>query len=100
MTLDDYSQHVEAYGLEDYRRWAFESAALDLALRQNDLSLGAAVGRDYRPVRFVVSTRGDPFAWLRHHPGLELKLDPADKWDRPFMERLAATNRVRVLDFK
>jgi hypothetical protein len=84
----------------DYRRWAFESAALDLALRQNDLSLGAAVGRDYRPVRFVVSTRGDAFAWLQHSPELELKLDPENEWDRPFMERLAATGRVRVLDFK
>ncbi len=84
----------------DYRRWAFESAALDLALRQSDLSLGAAVERDYRPVRFVVSTRGDAFAWLEHNPGLELKLDPENDWDRPFMERLAATGRVRVLDFK
>jgi hypothetical protein len=84
----------------DYRRWAFESAALDLALRQNDLSLGAAVGRDYHPVRFVVSTRGDAFAWLEHIPDLELKLDPENDWDRPFMERLAATGRVRVLDFK
>jgi hypothetical protein len=84
----------------DYRRWAFESAALDLALRQNDLSLGAALGREGRPVRFVVSTRGDAFAWLRHNPGLELKLDPENDWDRPLMERLAATGRVRVLDFK
>jgi hypothetical protein len=84
----------------DYRRWAFESAALDLALRQNDLSLGAAVKRDYHPVRFVVSTRGDAFGWLEHIPGLELKLDPENDWDRPLMERLAATGRVRVLDFK
>jgi len=84
----------------DYRRWAFESAALDLALRQNDLSLGAAVKRDYHPVRFVVSTRGDAFGWLEHIPGLELKLDPENDWERPFMERLAATGRVRVLDFK
>jgi len=84
----------------DYRRWAFESAALDLALRQDDLSLGAAVERDYHPVRFVVSTRGDAFAWLEHIPGLELKLDPENDWDRAFMERLAATDRVRVLDFK
>jgi hypothetical protein len=84
----------------DYRRWAFESAALDLVLRQNDLSLGAAVKRDYQPVRFVVSTRGDAFGWLEHIPGLELKLDPENDWDRPFMERLAATGRVRVLDFK
>jgi hypothetical protein len=84
----------------DYRRWAFESAVLDLALRQNDLSLGAALEHDYHPVRFVVSTRGDAFAWLEHIPELELKLDPENDWDRPFMVRLAATGRVRVLDFK
>jgi hypothetical protein len=40
-----------------YRRWAFESAALDLALRQNGLSLQDAVGRVAKPVTFVVSTR-------------------------------------------
>jgi hypothetical protein len=84
----------------DYRRWALESAALDLALRQAGLSLGAAVEREYRPVRFVVSTRQDAFAFLEHDPELELKLDPENDWDRPFMERLAATGRVRVLDFK
>ena len=84
----------------DYRRWAFESAALDLALQQNGLSVGAALEREYNPVRFVVSTREDAFAWLRHNPALELKLDPENDWDRPFMERLAGTDRVRVLDFK
>jgi hypothetical protein len=109
-TLGELSAHLDGLRLfeaepkmkaaADYRRWAFESAALDLALRQNDLSLGAAVEREYRPVRFVVSTRGDAFAWLEHNPGLELKLDPENEWDRPFMERLAVTGRVRVLDFK
>jgi len=98
LRLFEVEPKMEAWA--DYRRWAFESAALDLALRQNDVSLGAAVGRDYRPVRFVVSTRGDAFAWLQHNPELELKLDPENDWDRPFMERLAATGRVRVLDFK
>jgi hypothetical protein len=95
-----FEAHPAMPAWADYRRWAFESAALDLALRQNDLSLGAAVKRDYHPVRFVVSTRGDAFGWLEHIPGLELKLDPENDWDRPFMERLAATGRVRVLDFK
>ena len=84
----------------DYRRWALESAALDLALRQANMSLAEALGREYRPVRFVVSTRGDAFAWLEAAPGLELKLDPENEWERPFMERLAATGRVRVLDLK
>jgi L-alanine-DL-glutamate epimerase-like enolase superfamily enzyme len=84
----------------EYRRWAFESAALDLALRQAGSSLGEAVAREYRPVRFVFSTRGDAFAWLAAVPELELKLDPEPEWDRAFMERLAATGRVRVLDLK
>ena len=84
----------------DYRRWAFESAALDLALRQRGESLGGVLGRAYEPVRFVVSTREDAFAWLEHDPEIELKLDPEPGWEREFMERLAATGRVRVLDFK
>src|SRR5438132_5881051 len=37
----------------DYRRWAVESAALDLALRQADTSLGQVLKRQVRPVRFV-----------------------------------------------
>ena len=66
-----------------YRRWAFESAALDLALRQNGLSLQDAVGRSARPVNFVASVRiGEPpslaglHAWLAQNPGLRFKLDP------------------------
>src|SRR5207237_1057236 len=44
-----------------YRRWAFESAALDLALRQAGVSLAEALGREPQPVRFVVSLRlGEP----------------------------------------
>jgi hypothetical protein len=84
----------------EYRRWALESAALDLALRQAARSLGDALGRPYRPVRFVASTRGDAFAWLDAVPGLELKLDPEPGWERAAIERLAGTGRVRVLDLK
>jgi hypothetical protein len=102
-TLDDlplFSGEPRMEASRDYRRWALEAAALDLALRQNGLTLGAALDREYQPVRFVVSTRGDAFAWLEHAPQLELKLDPENDWERPFMERLAATGRVRVLDLK
>jgi hypothetical protein len=84
----------------DYRRWAFESAALDLALHQAGRTLGDALGLPYRPVRFVVSTRLDAFAWLDVAPDLELKLDPEAGWTVELMERLAATGRVRVLDLK
>ena len=44
-----------------YRRWGFESAALDLALRQADTSLHELLGRTPEPVTFVVSSRmGEP----------------------------------------
>lgn len=66
-----------------YRRWAFESAALGLGLRQAGLSLAQALGRTPRPVRFVASVRlGEPpsvepiLARLRSDPTLEFKLDP------------------------
>ena len=33
-SLDDLSRQLDELELPDFRRWAFESAALDLALRQ------------------------------------------------------------------
>jgi len=84
----------------DYRRWAFESAALDLALRQSGSSLADALGRQPRPVRFVASTRSTIDGWLAADPTLEFKLDPDGSWDDELMRRLAATGRVRVLDLK
>ena len=108
-TLTELSAHLDGLELfdpplghhayRDYRRWAFESAALDLALRQAGLSLGAAVGRAYRPVRFVASTRAVD-GWLAVAPELEFKLDPTSEWTREYMESLAATGRVRVVDLK
>ena len=109
-TLDGFSRALDDVELSsspllrtsshDYRRWAYESAALDLALRQAGLSLGEALGREYRPVRFVVSTRLDPRDWLAVDPELEFKLDPVVEWARPHMEELAATGSVRCLDLK
>jgi hypothetical protein len=99
-TLDELSRLLDPLRLPDYRRWAFESAALDLALRQAGLSLGEAVGRAYRPVRFVVSTRADIRAWLERQPSLEFKVDPMSEWTREQMEELASTGRVRVADLK
>jgi hypothetical protein len=84
----------------DYRRWAFESAALDLALRQAGSSLADVAGRPYAPVRFVASTRREIEPYRDLNPALEFKLDVDADWDRSLMERLAATDRVRVLDLK
>jgi hypothetical protein len=84
----------------DYRRWAFESAALDLALRQAGRSFADALGREARPVCFVASTRAEIDGWIASDPTLEFKLDPDPSWDEELMRRLAATGRVRVLDLK
>ena len=64
---------------------------LDLALRQADAPLGDVVGREYRPVRFVVSTRGDVRLWREHYPDLEFKIDPEVDWTREHMDELAST---------
>jgi len=95
-----FSRAPQLPASHDYRRWAFESAGLDLALRQHGVSLGAALGRPYRPVRFVVSTRLDVRPWLALYPGLEFKLDPTPEWDPVLTAAIAAGGRVRVVDFK
>src|ERR687891_111759 len=71
-TFDSFSEHLGTLDLfpagapgwevfRNYRRWGYESAALDLALRQAGRSLADALRRELRPVVFVVSSRmGDP----------------------------------------
>jgi L-alanine-DL-glutamate epimerase-like enolase superfamily enzyme len=90
-----------------YRTWAYESAALDLALRQAGRSLAEVLGRETRPVRFVVSLRlGEPpsLARLRrrleHYPALRFKLDPTSSWDERLIAELVATGAVDSVDFK
>ncbi len=96
----------------NYRRWAYESAALDLALRQNGVSLHEALGRDPKPLRFVCSTRLS--GWdddekstteairkrLEKYPGLEFKLDPENDWDADLIAEIAEIATVRVMDLK
>lgn len=95
----------------DYRRWAFESAALDLALRQAGTNLAAALGREPRPVNFVNSMRLagmegerssiEPLrARLAVYPTLRFKLDPVNDWDDELIAALAETGAVDSLDLK
>jgi hypothetical protein len=111
-TVESISAHLDGLDLfpaaapdqaayRDYRRWAFESAALDLALRQAARSLGQALGREHRPVRFVSSTRAtslDP--WLELYPDLHFKLDPTPDWTDEFVAALAAKGCVDTVDLK
>ncbi len=116
--LNEFSDHISELDLffgedpaqsifRNYRQWAFESAALDLALKQADTTLAEQLNRKYQPVRFVVSTRLDEpptgkriLDWLDRNPSLEFKLDPTSAWDDDTISRLADTNAVRVLDLK
>ena len=96
----------------EYRRWAFESAALDLALRQAGTNLAEAVGREPRPVNFVNSMRLAGFeeserssiepllARLAAYPTLRFKLDPFNDWDDELIAALVATGAVDSLDLK
>ncbi|MFB6269306.1 MAG: hypothetical protein ABEH83_05140 [Halobacterium sp.] len=90
----------------DYRRWGFESAAFDLALRQRDATLADVLDRRSDPVRFVVSSRlpeGDTSrveTLLARYPDAELKLDPTSDWPAETFDYLADAGAVRVLDLK
>jgi L-alanine-DL-glutamate epimerase-like enolase superfamily enzyme len=116
-TLASFSDHLGGLDLfpappsaevyRHYRRWAFESAALDLALRQAGLSLHAALGREPRPVTFVASVRlPDPptlapvEARLALHPDLRFKLDPTASWERTLIGELARRGVVATADLK
>jgi len=116
-TLHRFSEHLAKLPLfdsepaqhayHDYRRWSFESAALDLALRQVGQSLGEALGRAPRPVSFVVSSglNSPPsterfHAWLALYPGLRFKLDANPEWTDELVQELAETAAVDSIDFK
>jgi hypothetical protein len=117
-TFDSFAQHLAELDLfpagppdrevyRNYRLWGFESAALDLALRQNGISLADAVGRELEPVTFVVSTRmGDPptigpvSSRLAHYPNLRFKLDATPDWSDELIDGLIETGAVDSVDFK
>jgi L-alanine-DL-glutamate epimerase-like enolase superfamily enzyme len=95
-----------------YRRWAFESAALDLALRQGGQPLHEVLGREPRPVRFVVSMRLAPLGGeqasslapllrkLERYPDTRFKLDPTNDWTDELIAELVELEVVDSLDLK
>ncbi|HEX4564243.1 MAG TPA: hypothetical protein VH115_07270 [Solirubrobacteraceae bacterium] len=116
-TLESFSAHLATLELfpqaparevsARYRTWAYESAALDLALRQARMPLHAALSRDPEAVRFVVSLRlGEPPTLapisrrLASYPGLRFKLDPTSSWDEELIAELRETGAIDSVDFK
>jgi hypothetical protein len=111
--LDLFPAPPEREPSRHYRRWAYESAALDLALRQNEIALWEAVERDPSPLNFVCSTRLSTFGddesrsttepvrrRLAKYPTLRFKLDPENDWDDELISELVEIAQVDVLDLK
>jgi L-alanine-DL-glutamate epimerase-like enolase superfamily enzyme len=116
-TLGSFCEHVERLDLwpappereasRHYRIWAYESAALDLALRQAGVSLHGRLAITPRPVHFVVSLRlGEPPTMaplrsrLERYPALQFKLDPTNDWTPELAAEVAALGAVESLDLK
>ena len=121
-TLDSFSKRLEELDLFpapasnpasiNYRRWAFESAALDLGLRQAGTTLFELLGMEMDPVHFVCSMRLAPLGSdepsrfellterLAVYPNLRFKLDPTNDWNDELIGEIAATGAVDSLDLK
>jgi hypothetical protein len=90
-----------------FRRWAFESAALDLALRQAGRPLHDVLGLEARPLRFVNSLglgeepSIEPVRRrLARSPGVRFKIDAEATWPAALVDEVAATGAVDTVDFK
>ena len=116
-TFEEFSRRLDEIELfpdppaepkeRNYRRWAFESAALDLALRQAGKSLFYVLDLTPRPVSFVVSTGlGEPAGTrrleqiLQLYPGTEFKVDLSETWTEVLVRALVSTGAIRVVDLK
>src|SRR6185437_321141 len=101
-TLAGFSEHLATLELWPdppewdaalrYRRWAFESAALDLALRQAGRPLHDRLGLEppIEPLR----------RRLERSPGVRFKLDAEATWPAALVDEVAATGAVDTIDFK
>ncbi|HEY5977967.1 MAG TPA: hypothetical protein VIT85_08935 [Solirubrobacterales bacterium] len=109
--LDTFPAEPQRDVSRRYRRWAFEAAALDLALRQSGTGIAEALGREASPVSFVCSMRlspgeGEPSSIetlrrkLDPYPTLRFKLDPTNDWDDELIAALVETDAVDSLDLK
>lgn len=106
-TLDLFPAPPQSEVYRRYRNWAFESAALDLALNQAGEPLHAVIGLAPSPLRFVASLRlADPPTLdpverrLARHGDLQFKLDPTPSWNAELIAQLAALDAVAIVDLK
>ncbi len=106
-TLSLWPQPPEWAAAQHYRNWAFESAALDLALRQAGRSLHDVLGLEPQAVRFVNSLglgKEPSITPLRRRlaraPGVRFKLDAETTWAPALVDEVAATGAIDTIDFK
>ncbi|MCW2972300.1 MAG: hypothetical protein JWN72_573 [Thermoleophilia bacterium] len=92
-----------------FHRWAVESAALDLALRQAGTDLATLAGVGWAPVEVALSMGiGDPAStatlegWLARDAGVTFKLDTNDEWTPDVVAALAQlpSSSITTVDFK
>ena len=116
-TIDTFSRHLgaqplfaegpERHEFVDCRRWGFESAALDLALRRAADDVPERSPRLPQPVTFVASGGlGDPpstgrlRAFLALYPTLRFKLDARPDWTDAIFAELQELGCVDSIDLK
>ena len=106
-TLELWPEPPEYDGALRFRQWAFESGALDLALRQAGRSLHDVLGLEPQPLRFVNSLglgkepSIEPVRRrLARSPGVRFKLDAEATWPAALVDEVAATGAVDTIDFK
>jgi hypothetical protein len=87
-SVDLFERAPEYEVVQNYRRWAFEAAALDLVLRQAGARFNETVGRAAEPIDFLVSP---PPGFSEFPADVRLKIDAVDL--RPGLP-------VDVVDFK
>src|SRR4051794_19400801 len=105
--LDLWPEPPEWDAARNWRHWAFESAALDLALRQAGRALHEVLDLEPRAVRFVNSLglgeqpSIEPLRRrLARSPGVRFKLDAQATWMPELVDEVAATSAVDTIDFK
>ena len=116
-TLDQWPNESEWEQMRLYRQWTYESAALDLALRQGGGTLQEVLDLEPQPVRFVNSLGlGDspmveakdrkpptfePLARrVELYPDLRFKLDAELGWTPELIAEIVGTGAVESIDFK
>lgn len=118
-TIASFAAHLDEHPLRlaggesmddkpGYHRWAIESAALDLALRQRGTDLATLLELEWSPLRVSLSMGlGTPpsadivHAWLRRDEGISFKLDSSTAWTHALVAELATAGAaIATVDMK